>query len=261
MDDLHRLFCIVDGEKVKGYVYVEADPTNGEGSIEYIAVASDYRRQGIAKQLLQKALQFLYSTGGLTTVRLSVGLENTATINLYKSVGFQEKYHLYSLTKKYHSELEEAIELRTIGEYEKSNKLLLQLAANDPTNATIQYHCAWSYDVLGEESKAVPYYEKAIELGLSSKKQEGALLGLGSTYRTLGRYKDSESILTRGIQEFPNNRAIPVFLSMTYYNLGKTAQAMEILLNTIASSSADEEIQTYKKAIHFYADKLDEIWE
>jgi hypothetical protein len=42
---------------------------------------------------------------------------------------------------------------------------------------------AWNFDLLGEESKSDPFYEKAIHLVLSSNELEGALLGLGSTYR------------------------------------------------------------------------------
>jgi hypothetical protein len=36
---------------------------------------------------------------------------------------------------------------------------------------------------------------------------------------------------------------------------------MEILLNSLVDTSADQDIQKYKKAITFYADKLDETWE
>jgi hypothetical protein len=35
---------------------------------------------------------------------------------------------------------------------------------------------------------------------------------------------------------------------------------MEILLKKIAEVSNDPGIQQYKKAIHFYSDKLDQTW-
>ncbi|TCP68322.1 tetratricopeptide repeat protein [Baia soyae] len=56
----------------------------------------------------------------------------------------------------------------------------------------LDYVSAWSHDVLCLESEAIPYYERAIELGLSKEDDlEGALLGLGSTYRVLGQYEKS----------------------------------------------------------------------
>ncbi len=47
---------------------------------------------------------------------------------------------------------------------------------------------------------------------------------------------------------------------MTYYNLGESAKAMELLLNSLAETSNDDGVIKYKNAIQFYADKLDETW-
>lgn len=159
-----------------------------------------------------------------------------------------------------HIDVNRAIDLRKIGELEESNNILLKLVKVLPNDAFINYQCAWSFDVLGEETKAVPFYENAINLGLSGKDLEGALLGLGSTYRTLGLYEKSRVVLIKGIDLFPNNRAIQVFYSMTLYNLNEHDKAMELLLNCLADSTTDTEILSYKKAINFYSDKLDQVW-
>jgi hypothetical protein len=65
-------------------------------------------------------------------------------------------------------ELDKAIDLRMNGNYLESNKLLIKLVQEYPDNASINYQCAWSLDLLGEEAKAVPYYENGIKLGLPS---------------------------------------------------------------------------------------------
>lgn len=157
-------------------------------------------------------------------------------------------------------ELEKAINLRKNGNYKESSELLIKLVKEYPNNASINYQCAWSFDLLGEESKAVPFYEKAIELGLSSTELEGALIGLGSTYRTLGEYDKSKNIFLKGIESFPDNRAIQTFYSMTLYNLNEHSQAMELLLKCLIDTTTNDEILKYKKAIGFYLNKLDEIW-
>lgn len=150
--------------------------------------------------------------------------------------------------------------MRKKGEQKESNELLIKLAKEFPEDAVINYQCAWSFDVLGAESKAVPYYENAIKLGLSGKDLEGAIVGLGSTYRTLGQYEKSGEVFQTGMNLYPNNEAIKVFYSMTLYNLKDHGQAMELLLNALIATTRDEEILSYKKAIGFYSDKLDQSW-
>lgn len=156
--------------------------------------------------------------------------------------------------------LSDAINLWENGKHNESNQILLELVEVHAEDPAVNYQCAWSYDLLGEEEKAVPFYKKAIELGLSDKDFEGALLGLGSTYRTLGKYQDSKNILLQGVERFPTNQAMKTFLAMTLYNLKEHEAAMELLLKCLVESSMDQDIQAYNKAIAFYSDKLDETW-
>lgn len=157
-------------------------------------------------------------------------------------------------------DLANVFDLQRSGDFKESNRLLMKLVEKYPDNASINYHYARSFDLLGEESTAAPFYEKAIELGLSFKELEDALLGLGSTYRTLGEYKKSKCTLEKGIELFPNNKAIQTFYSMTLYNLNEHSQAMKVLLKCLTNSTIDKQILNYKNAIDFYSDKLDEIW-
>lgn len=121
------------------------------------------------------------------------------------------------------------------------------------------YQCAWSHDSLGLEKEAVPYYEKAIEIGLTKDDLKGALLGLGSTYRCLGDYEKAETIFLKAIDEF-NTNEFKVFYAMVLYNLKKFDKAAEIMLEIIAKTSQDKDILEYKKAILFYSNKLDDLY-
>jgi tetratricopeptide (TPR) repeat protein len=153
-----------------------------------------------------------------------------------------------------------ATRLRQEGRVEESRELLLKLVAAHPGDPVVNYQCAWSHDTLGLEREAVPFYERAIAGGLAGADLAGALLGLGSTYRCLGEYQQAIDTLRRGIAAFPGNRSFEVFLAMALYNVGQHAEAIERLLRALAETSADDSIRGYKRAILFYADKLDETW-
>ncbi|WP_367946647.1 tetratricopeptide repeat protein [Virgibacillus dokdonensis] len=134
----------------------------------------------------------------------------------------------------------------------------MKLVEKFPNNAFINYQCAGSFDIIGEETKAIPYYKNAIKLGLPAKELQGAFLGLGSTYRTIGEYKKSKNLFAKGMKQFPKNRALQTFYAMTLYNLNEHDKAMELLL--IIDTTNDAEIMRYRRAIKFYSDKLDEKW-
>ncbi|MFC4356261.1 tetratricopeptide repeat protein [Chryseomicrobium palamuruense] len=158
------------------------------------------------------------------------------------------------------NEVQRAIALRAEKKYEESNELLKHLADTNLTDAYIQYQCAWSYDVLGEEAKAVPHYEAAIQGGLQEDDLQRAYLGLGSTYRALGEYQDSERIFEEALTKFPNHQALSTFYAMTLYNLGQHNQAIQLLLKTLIDTTSDQGVKDYAPALSFYAEHLDETW-
>lgn len=155
-------------------------------------------------------------------------------------------------------QLNKALSLRKSGKLEESNRLLLDLMTSTPNDPYLNYQTAWSFDVMGKEVAAIPFYEKAIKLGLSSSDLEGAYIGLGSTYRSLRKYEQAEKIFQTGLQKFPDNNALKVFYAMVLYNLKYYSKATGILLNLLATTSDDIAIKEYQKAIIFYSDKLDE---
>ncbi|WP_310833275.1 tetratricopeptide repeat protein [Paenibacillus pedocola] len=154
----------------------------------------------------------------------------------------------------------DAVALRSAGQAEEARIILLNLLIEDSENAELLYQLAWTHDVLGLEREAVPYYEQCLALGLPQDQRAGALLGLGSTYRTLGEYSRSREVLQQGAREYPERKEFPAFLAMALHNLGSHHEAMEILLKLLAETSADPGIKDYSKAISFYSDKLDQIW-
>ncbi|HEX2909455.1 MAG TPA: tetratricopeptide repeat protein [Chloroflexia bacterium] len=163
--------------------------------------------------------------------------------------------------------LSEAIQLRELGRarqdqaiLQEALSLLLELEAAYPNDAEITFQLAVAHDNLGLERESIPYYLKAFALGLSRPDLERAYLGLGSTYRLLGEYHKAEETLRRGVKEFPENRALQVFLAITLYNTQSYKEAMEIVLNNLLETTSDEKLQYFKRGIMFYSQHLDETW-
>ena len=138
--------------------------------------------------------------------------------------------------------------------------MLAALAASHPADAEIAYETASVHDSLGDEAAAVPHYVAAIAGGLSGAQRRSAYLGLGSTYRTLGRYLEAEATLREGLAHFPDANELKAFLAMVQHNLGRSKLAFEILLVLLAETSADDAIRRYRRAIAFYAEDIDRAW-
>ena len=156
--------------------------------------------------------------------------------------------------------LKEAIQLRTDKRYTEAEAILSELHANYPDNALVNYQFAWLCDVQGKEKEAVPYYEIAIKNGLEGDDLQGALLGLGSTYRTLGDYEKSVKTLRQGMILFPDANEFRVFLAMALYNVGDSKEAVSSLLKLLIDVSEDRGIQRFKRPIALYAEDLDRTW-
>lgn len=141
---------------------------------------------------------------------------------------------------------------------EEARTILMELVAAYPDDAEIIYQCGVVHDNLGLGREAIPFYTRAIERGLSGPDLERCLLGLGSTYRALGEYRQAEATLRRGVAEFPHNRALQVFLAMALYNTGQYKQAMELALTNLLETTSDEKLQYFRRGLSYYALHLDE---
>ncbi|WP_307123108.1 tetratricopeptide repeat protein [Streptomyces sp. B1I3] len=156
--------------------------------------------------------------------------------------------------------LAEAVALREQGHPEQARERLLSLTTSFPEAADVAYQTAWVHDVLGLEAEAVPYYERSLQgSGLGDEERRGALLGLGSTYRVLGRFGQAVETLRRGVAEFPDDGALQTFLSMALFNTGEHHEAMQLLLRLLAATSDNPYVQRYRPAIEHYAADLTRI--
>jgi len=138
--------------------------------------------------------------------------------------------------------------------------LLSRVLTEAPDDAEANYQMAWLCDLEDREREAVAFYVRAIAGHLPAEERRGALLGLGSTYRALGEYPEAVETLRRGVTEFPEDRAMQTFLALALYNADGCREAVELLLKNLVETSSDPEIKSYERALRFYADRLDEVW-
>jgi len=165
------------------------------------------------------------------------------------------------VTAEFEARLATAVALRETGMNDEARELLLDLHAEKPDHAEVNLQCAWIHDKLGLETLAIPFYERAIEAGLSGAGLHDALLGLGSTYRALGLYDQALATLTRGVDVHPDDNAMAVFRALALYNSGRAKEACESLLRLLITTTGDESITRYRSALEEYSADLDRTWQ
>ncbi|RIW37769.1 hypothetical protein D3H55_03645 [Bacillus salacetis] len=145
-------------------------------------------------------------------------------------------------------------------EYDEAKVMLEAMINDSPEDPVINYHCAAVNDALGYETKAIPYYRRALENGVSGDLREAAYIQLGSSYRCIGEYDFAGEVLEKGLSEFPENPAMKVFYNMTLYNKGDHKKAFTNMLADLVSGSSEEWIRKYEKALRFYSEDVDKVW-
>lgn len=88
-DKENILLCYKDNDVIKGYIYLKRVVDNDKKGylIDGLYVIEKYRRQGIAKKLVDYALKLIKDS---EFININVMADNKNAINLYKSFGFKE---------------------------------------------------------------------------------------------------------------------------------------------------------------------------
>jgi tetratricopeptide (TPR) repeat protein len=106
---------------------------------------------------------------------------------------------------------------------------------------------AFAYDRDGFEAEAIPHYERAIAAGLSDELLAKAMLGLGSSLRNVDRNNDSVRVLEEAVERFPDDEALPIFLSFSLWSAGRRGEALALLARRHGAGTG------YERAISEYA--------
>ena len=84
-----RMFLVVESEaQIIAYAGAFLPNSGGEGDIMTIAVAPEFRRKGIAKELIARLESWAKARSAIAMM-LEVDISNTEAIELYKNLGYE----------------------------------------------------------------------------------------------------------------------------------------------------------------------------
>jgi tetratricopeptide (TPR) repeat protein len=153
--------------------------------------------------------------------------------------------------------LQRARDLRRDEELEQSQELLLELLDEHPDDPTILFEVGGSYDVLGDEGMAIPYYREALDAGLAGDERHECLICLGSSLRVVGEYDEAVECLERAVEEYPTRNSGRAFLALAHYSNGRPDEAVRMLLDLLLSTTGDADIRSFADPLEYYRDNLD----
>lgn len=83
-----KLLIQANQDQLAGYIFVQLRPASRDMYIDFLGVDRQFRRQGIAQDLVAKAVDWAVKKPYVESVTLTVGGDNEAAIKLYHSLGF-----------------------------------------------------------------------------------------------------------------------------------------------------------------------------
>ena len=152
--------------RVVGNISIVPTQSNKRVIIANVAVQEDFRRQGIARQLMDAALDHL-ETVNIKTVHLQVDVNNDSAIRLYESLGFKligsTTYWVATPTQMRELAPSSAIEIRPLRHHE-------QKAAYDVDLASYPADMRWPEPLTPETYKST--FWKSLNDALNGRQRE-----------------------------------------------------------------------------------------
>lgn len=132
------------------------------------------------------------------------------------------------------------------------------LLAKHPGDPEVLFKVGGAYDTAGQEQRALEFYERALDAGLSGDSLRAFYLPYGSTLKNVGRIEESLAVFERAREQFPDDAALVVFHALTLHESGQHGAALGEVLTMVADRLDRPEIARYEPAIRGYAAALTE---
>ena len=142
------------------------------------------------------------------------------------------------------------VELRADPDEQARIAAAQSLVDTDPSDPRLTFELASAYDSLGDATRAITLYDRAIGAGLREPHRHRAMIQQSSGYRSLGDLAAARRILD-GLSELrPSSAAVAAFRALTMLEQGEAPAAVADLINVLLSHSGDADDDAYRVSLH-----------
>ena len=108
---------------------------------------------------------------------------------------------------------------------------------------------AMSLDAAGREKQAIPLYRLALARGLANENLHTALIGLGSSLRTVGKTAAAIATLRKARRLFPRDLVVIMFLALAHYDAGQRDLVIRQLGDALLNESKQPRLADYRRVL------------
>ncbi len=142
----------------------------------------------------------------------------------------------------------------TAHDWTTAARLYKELLRGDESNAEYIQQLGSIFVRAGQDEKAIPYYEKLVEMNPESP---DAMISLGAIFRRLKRYEDSVNILHKAQEISSGSPTINYNLGFTYKEMGDYDDAIDSFESVIAQNPDDVLAHNHLGSIYFSKKEYD----
>ena len=141
----------------------------------------------------------------------------------------------------------------SIDDYDEAEfrALIDNLAAELPADSAVAaFERACAFDSTGHPDRAVPLYQRGLEIGLTGERRRRAVIQMSSSLRNLGQPERSVALLTEELAAGSDqlDDAVRAVLALALTDLGREREAVSLLLGALA-----RHLPRYQRSMAAYA--------
>lgn len=130
-------------------------------------------------------------------------------------------------------------------------------ADENPHDVVAQLRAAYGFDKLGDEARALKYYEAALPLNIPKAEEKKFRISYGSTLSNNNRLDEAISHLKNASQIHPESPEVWVFLSFALRKAERLDEAYLSLLRAIVLEAGEAGLGGFVRAVSEYLNEFE----